>query len=49
MLREKAFVKHHMEQPGLATWLSEVTRSEAKHVMGDLTKFSSRGLGDKVF
>lgn len=48
-LREKAFVKHHLEQPGLATWLSQATRSEAKHGMEDLTKFSSRGLGDKVF
>lgn len=29
MLRERAFVKHHLEQPGLATWLSQATRSEA--------------------
>lgn len=49
MLREKAFVKHHLEQPGLATWVSQATRSEAKHGMEDLTKSSSRGLGDKVF
>lgn len=48
-LREKAFVKHHLGQPGLATWLSQATRSEAKHGMEDLTKFSGRGLGDKVF
>lgn len=34
-LREKTFVKHHLEQPGLATWLSQATRSEAKHGMED--------------
>lgn len=48
-LREKTFVKHHLEQPGLETWLSQATRNEAKHRMEDLTKFSGRGLGDKVF
>lgn len=47
--REKALVKHHLEQPGLAIWLSQATRSEAKPGIEDLTKFSSRGLGDSVF
>lgn len=49
MLRKQAFVKHHLEQPGLAAWLSQATRSKAKHRMQDLAKFSGRGLGDKVF
>lgn len=49
MLRKQAFVKHHLAQPGLAAWLSQATRSKAKHRMQDLAKFSARGLGDKVF
>ena len=49
MLRKQAFVKHHLEQPGLAAWLSQATRSKAKHRMQDLAKFSGRGLEDKVF
>ena len=49
MLRKQAFVKHHLEQPGLAAWLSQATRSKAKHRMQDLAKFAARGLGDKVF
>lgn len=48
-LVEKALIKHHLEQPGLATRLHQTTRSKAKHRIKDLTKFSGRGLETQSF
>lgn len=47
-LREKALGRHPLEQPGLATWLGQNTRSKAKHGAEAFTESPSSGLGDSV-